>query len=406
MQDIYSMNNPRIIFICFLVSFSCLLLAVKDIAAKENLSSLGKMIGSNDSIVVSDPAGRIIYEKNGGKKLVPASTLKLLTSLAAFHYLGPEYRFATEFYMDKDSNLKVKGYGDPILTSEVLIEISKALGSGVKYINDLVLDDSYFKPAKIPGITTSLEPYDSPNGALCANFNTVNFDILKGKPVSAEPQTPLLPFALKKINGSSIKEGRILLSSEQNENTLYTGHLLSYFLEQEGIQPKGRIKIGPVIPETDTLILKYLSPFSMEDVISGLLLYSNNFIANQIVLAISAKIHGQPGIIDKGVRAISDFALSILKIDDLKIVEGSGISRENRISATSFLKILAAFETHIDLMKHNGSEYYKTGTLKGVSTRAGYIKGRDGGLYKYVIMTNSNGNSAEKISRRLCGLID
>lgn len=400
------MNKLKSVLICLILSFSCLSFAVQNPPAKESLAVLGKLVGDNDAIVVAEPGGRIIYEKNAGKILVPASTLKLLTSLAAFHYLGPDYRFTTEFYMDKDSNLKVKGYGDPILTSEVLIEISKALGSRVKYINDLVLDDSYFKPAKIPGITSSLEPYDSPNGALCANFNTVNFNILKGRPVSAEPQTPLLPFALKKINRSSIKEGRILLSSEQNENTLYTGHLLSYFLEKEGIKQKGRIKIGAVIPETDTLILKYLSPFSMEDIISRLLLYSNNFIANQIVLAISAKIHGQPGILDKGVWAISDFAISILKIDDLKIVEGSGISRENRISAKSFLKILAAFEPHMDLMKHNGNEYYKTGTLTGVSTRAGYIKGSDGRSYKFVIMTNSNGNSAEKISKRLYGLID
>jgi len=399
------MNKLKLFLICFILSFSFLSFAVQNLPANESLAALGKLVGDNDAIVVAEPGGRIIYEKNAGKKLVPASTLKLLTSLAAFHHLGPEYRFATEFYMDKDSNLKVKGYGDPILTSEALIEISKTLGSGVKHINDLVLDDSYFKPAKIPGITSSLEPYDSPNGALCANFNTVNFDILRGRPVSAEPQTPLLPFALKKINRSSIKEGRILLSSEQNENTLYTGHLLSYFLEKEGIKPKGIIKIGAVIPETDTLILKYLSPFSMEDIISKLLLYSNNFIANQIVLAISAKIHGQPGILDKGVWALSDFAVSILKIDDLKIVEGSGISRENRISAKSFLKILAAFEPHIDLMKRNGIEYYKTGTLTGVSTRAGYIKGSDGRSYKFVIMINSNGNSAEKISKRLCGLL-
>jgi D-alanyl-D-alanine carboxypeptidase/D-alanyl-D-alanine-endopeptidase (penicillin-binding protein 4) len=398
------MNRLKNILIYFILSFFCLSLAVCNIEAKENFSSLGKLIGKNDSIVVAEPGGRIIYEKNAGKKLIPASTLKLLTSLAALHYLGPQYRFTTEFYLDKDSNLKVKGYGDPLLTSEILIEISKSLSSGIRHINDLILDDSYFKPAKIPGATQSLEPYDSPNGALCANFNTVNFDIVKGKPVSAEPQTPLLPFALKKINKSSIKEGRILLSSEHNENTLYAGYLLSYFLEQEGIKPKGRIKTGTVLPETDRLVLKYSSPFSMEDVISRLLFHSNNFIANQIVLAISAKVYGHPGILEKGVSAISDFAGKILGIDDLAIVEGSGISRENRISAKSFLKILTAFEPYISLMKHNGNEYFKTGTLSGISTRAGYIKGGEGKLYRYVIMTNSKGNSAERISRKLTSL--
>ena len=398
--------KPKLILNLFFFSFFCVSLAAPNLPAGDNLSALGKLIGDKDAIVVTDPGGRIIYEKNGGKKLIPASTLKLLTSLAALHYLGPDYRFATEFYMDKDSNLKVKGYGDPLLTSEVLIEITKTLGSGVKYINDVVLDDSYFKPTKIPGITSSFEPYDSPNGALCVNFNTVNFDLLRGRPVSAEPQTPLLPFALAKINKSSIKAGRILLSSDQNENTLYAGHLLSHFLEKEGIKPKGNIMVSAVRPETDRLILKYLSPFLMEDILSRLLLHSNNFIANQIVYAISAKINGQPGTLEKGVLAISAFAVNILKIDDLKIVEGSGISRENSISAKSFVKILAAFEPHIDLMKQNGNEYFKTGTLTGISTRAGYIKGRDGKLYKFIIMTNSNGNSAEKISKKLCALIE
>jgi D-alanyl-D-alanine carboxypeptidase/D-alanyl-D-alanine-endopeptidase (penicillin-binding protein 4) len=387
-------------------SFFCLFLSTQSYAARESLSSIGNLIGSNDAIAVAEPDGRIIYEKNAGKKLIPASTLKLLTSLAALHYLGPQYRFTTEFYLDKDSNLKVKGYGDPLLTSEVLIEISKVLASQLRDVNDLILDDSYFKPVKIPGATKSLEPYDSPNGALCANFNTVNFYIVKGKPVSAEPQTPLLPFALKKINKSSIKAGRILLSSEHNENTLYAGHLLSYFLEQEGIKPKGQIKTGTVRPEKDRLVLKYTSPFTIEDVISRLLFHSNNFIANQIVLSISAKVYGHPGILEKGVSAISDYAGKSLGIDDLTIVEGSGISRENTISAKSFLKIMAAFEPHMSLMKHNGNEYYKTGTLSGISTRAGYIKGTDGKLYRYVIMTNSNGNSAEKISRKLTSLLE
>jgi hypothetical protein len=100
------------------------------------------------------------------------------------------------------------------------------------------------------------------------------------------------------------------------------------------------------------------------------------------------------------------FAEKVLKIDDLTIVEGSGISRENRISAKSFLKILEAFEPHMNLMKHNGNEYFKTGTLSGISSRAGYIKGGEGKLYRYVIMTNSNGNSAEKISKKLRGLIE
>ena len=143
----------------------------------------------------------------------------------------------------------------------------------------------------------------------------------------------------------------------------------------------------------------------MDEIVSRLLFHSNNFIANQLLITLGAKINGPPGTLEKGVSALNDYAKNILKINDLSISEGSGISRENMIPARSFLKILAEFEPYRYLMKQNGSEYFKTGTLTGVSTRAGYIKGSDGRLYKFVIMTNSNGNSAENISKRLCGML-
>ncbi|MBU1052605.1 MAG: D-alanyl-D-alanine carboxypeptidase [Proteobacteria bacterium] len=375
--------------------------------AQDNFSGIKKLIGNDDAIIVADSTGKIILEKNSGKRLVPASILKILTSLAAFHYLGHNYRFETDFYIDNNSNLKVKGYGDPLLISENISDIAEKLSSKIEYINDIVLDDSYFSSAIPPGaVALSPQPYDSPNGALCANFNTVNFNVINGKFVSAESQTPLLPFAVNLIKKSDIRKGRILLSSEYNENTLYTGHLISWFLERKGIKTKGQIRKGLVCDKTDKLILKYYSSFSIKDGVSKLLLYSNNFIANQLVLAIGAKMHGQPGTLENGVFAIKDYATKTLNIDDLSIIEGSGISRNNSISAKSFLKILAEFKPYMHLMKHKGNEYFKTGTLKDVSTRSGYIKGPKGRLFTFVILTNSKGKSAEKISKRLRSLLD
>ena len=43
-------------------------------------------------------------------------------------------------------------------------------------LSNIIVDPSYFDTAVvIPGVTDTSEPYDSPNGALCVNFNTVNF---------------------------------------------------------------------------------------------------------------------------------------------------------------------------------------------------------------------------------------
>jgi D-alanyl-D-alanine carboxypeptidase/D-alanyl-D-alanine-endopeptidase (penicillin-binding protein 4) len=65
------------------------------------------LVGVQDSILVVDPQGSIIIAKNDGKKLIPASILKIFTSLVAFHYLGPDHRYRTEFFIDNHSNLKI-----------------------------------------------------------------------------------------------------------------------------------------------------------------------------------------------------------------------------------------------------------------------------------------------------------
>lgn len=377
----------------------------------ENIGCVVNLIGDHDAVLVADHQGRIIVSKNADKKLIPASTLKILTSLVAIHYLGQDYRFTTEFYLDNDSNLKIKGYGDPLLTSEILEEISKALGSRLdaehEKIKDIVLDDSYFKqPIIISGISPSSQPYDAPNGALCANFNTVYFKRLEnGKYVSAEEQTPLLPFALRKIKKSKLSMERIVLSHKESENTLYFGHLFKYFLEKQGIKSNGSVRLGRVNKENDRLVFKYVSGFSIKEIISKLLEYSNNFMANQLLIAAGAKLYGSPGTLDKGVLAAKNYAEKILNLKNLCIVEGSGISRKNRISAKSLYKTVKAFISYHNLMQKKEREFYKTGTLKDINTRAGYIKSNKGELYSFVVMINTPGKTTEVIMGMLLKIL-
>jgi len=265
------------------------------------LDNLGHLIGSQDAVLVADPRGHIIFSKNEDTQLIPASILKIFTALVAFHYLGPDYKFFTEFYVDRDSNLKIKGYGDPLLISETVAEMIHNLSMklDVKYriINDLVLDDSYFsQQTKIPGVNVSYEPYDASNGALCVNFNTVNFKRDKnGVYISAESQTPLLSFILPRIRASQMDHGRIVLSHQRNEITLYAGSLFLYFLENEGIRIKGNIRLGKIQKKEDKLIYKHVSGFSLIQTLSKLLEYSNNFIANQLLIASGIKAYGPPG---------------------------------------------------------------------------------------------------------------
>lgn len=367
-----------------------------------SLAAVKQMIGRQDAILVTDPAGRVLVSKNDNRLLVPASTLKVFTALVALDTLGPDYRFTTEFYRDDNDNLTIKGYGDPGLVSEVLADIARHLARDLPHVNDVILDASYFaQPLVIPGISTSTEPYDAPNGALCVNFNTVSFKRENGAYSSAEPQTPLLPVVLGRIASTGLSEGRIVLSHAQDEITLYGGHLFGHFLRQCGVSVTGTIATGTVRAGRDCLVYRHQSPLTLSETIAQLLTFSNNFTTNQILIAAGARRYGPPGTLEKGVRAAREYARDVLKLKDLHISEGSGISRDNRVTARDMHKVLDAFAPHHTLMRREGRQYYKTGTLRGISTRAGYIERPDGTLYRFVVLINSPGRSAEQVTRRL-----
>jgi D-alanyl-D-alanine carboxypeptidase/D-alanyl-D-alanine-endopeptidase (penicillin-binding protein 4) len=368
------------------------------------------LIGTQDSILVVDPQGSIIIARNDGKKLIPASILKIFTSLVAFHYLGPDYRYKTEFFIDNNSNLKIKGYGDPRLTSEIVLEISRLLAALIgqsTVINDLIVDDSYFsQPLTIPGISSSSQPYDAPNGALGVNFNTVFFKHTPSGYISAEPQTPLLPYAEKKLTGRKEKSGRIVLSHVNNENTIYAGKLFEYFLKQEGVQFRGDVRPGKVNHSHDKLIFRYTSRLALAEIISGLLEHSNNFTTNQLLISAGIKAYGPPGNLEKGVEAALAYAVKELAIEDMTIVEGSGISRQNRVSAQQLIRVLEGFQSNFVLLRQKNRDFYKTGTLHGINTRAGFIASQNGGQYRYVVMVNTAGKSTRPIMRQLLKVLE
>ncbi|MBW2593264.1 MAG: D-alanyl-D-alanine carboxypeptidase [Deltaproteobacteria bacterium] len=365
-----------------------------------DFSGIVPLIKTRDAVVVADPDGKTLFSVNADQPLIPASILKILTSLAAFHYLGNDFRFITEFYIDDRANLTVKGYGDPLIISEVLTQIAGSVAGILqstpaycrnnRSINHLFLDDTYFLHSlKTPGVKASIEPYDSPNSALCVNFNTVRFKRRGTTYVSAEPQTPLLPMVLPRIKKSKLMNGRILLSQNRQESTRYAGHLLAHFLRQQGIKIKGDIKTGSIEKKKDRLLFRYVSHFSLPRIISRLLEYSNNFIANQLLITIGIKAGSAPGSLARGSCAVMDYAINNLGVTRLTMVEGSGISRKNKLSATDMIRILQNFMPYRHLMQRNGNIIYKTGTLTGISTRAGYYEGKDGQVYLFVVMVNT-----------------
>ncbi len=357
-----------------------------------------KKITSKDALLIADHNGRVLYKKNEAIKFIPASTLKLLTALSAIHSLGPSYKYLTEFYMDSGQNLKIKGYGDPLLISEVWKEIADELKNNIKEFNDLILDDTYFsRQINIPGRNNSTNPYDAPVGALCANFNTVFFDRDKqGRIIPAEPQTPIIPFARKKIRALGLKKGRYTFSHDPHDAARYAGELLLHFLKQKNVQSHGKIRPGMVKPE-DRLILAYRSRFTLEQTLMKMLEFSSNFMANQVLVSTGAHIYGPPGTLNKGIRMMTGYAREELYLKNIIIVEGSGLSRENRLSALDMLTILRRFEPFRHLLTKKDNMFFKTGSLKGISTRVGYIEGTRRGTIAFVIFLNRSGPDIDRL---------
>jgi D-alanyl-D-alanine carboxypeptidase/D-alanyl-D-alanine-endopeptidase (penicillin-binding protein 4) len=340
----------------------------------------------------------VVVSQNPEAKLIPASTLKIITALSALHHLGPSYRFATEFYRSPSNDLIIKGYGDPLLVSEQVAAIAAALASRIHSFRDLVVDGSYFAhPLVIPGEGDWPSAYEPPCGAVSVNFNTVHFKTQRGRIVSAEPQTPLLAAALGTIRHSGLKQGRVSLSPQGHDSTLYAGLLFQHFLKKQGLASKSRVKIGKVVPDRDQLIFTYSSPMRLVGVVAALLAHSNNFIANQLLLAAGAKAFGPPGSLSGGIAAAMACLKPHMPPGQMVMVEGSGLSRDNKISALAMAKVLDRFAPHRNLMKSRDRASFKTGTLNGVQTRAGFVETESGQAYRFVVMINTPGKPVQPV---------
>ncbi len=366
------MKRTAVIFHCG-VWASCLF--QYSIALAQEFPSISAQISSQDVLLLARHGGQIVYKTNETRKFSPASTLKVLTALTAIHHMGRRYRFPTEFYLDRENNLTIKGYGDPLLISEIWENIAATLASKVASCKDIILDDSYFvSNISIPGIDRSTNPYDAPVGALCANFNTVFFERDEaGRLVSAEPQTPLTPMALDHMDALGLDRDRHTVVQTSAEAARYAGELFAHFFRKKGADFRGTIRRG-IIGEEDRLIYRYDSVFALEENLQRMLEYSNNFMANQILLALGAHMHGPPGTLNKGVRVVCHYAKAVLGLKHIEIVEGSGVSRQNKVSALDMLGLLRAFEPYRRLLPREGPLLYKTGTLKDLKTAAGYIE--------------------------------
>lgn len=363
---------------------------------------------SHGGVVVAED-GDVVF-RYGADTYVPASILKLGTALAALELLGPDYRFRTEVYRD-GRTLYLRGYGDPLLVSEEWTAMAAELAARGVFdapLEDLVLDASAFGDDLQPdGQGDSLNPYDAPLGALVANFNTVFVAVgSEGSVRSAEPQTPLTPTAERVGRTLASGEHRVNLAARGVSGLAYAGDLARTIFREAGATFTGRIRRGRV-PAGLSPVLTHRNSRTLEDVVRAMMEFSNNFIANQLVLALALERRGEPATLAGGVAEETAFLRGRvgLAADSFTLVEGSGLSRANRVTLGAMLRITEAFHPWRHLLQtyRVGGETVaaKTGTLTGVYTLAGYLPAPDGVRRTFVIMLNQPRHTRAAVLRRL-----
>ena len=344
-------------------------------------------------VLVMDAQGKELVAQNADEPFVPASVTKIVTSWLALQALGEDYRFETRFYLDSKRVLYVRGGGDPFLISEELALLAEALveAIGKKPVTGIVLDASYY-PAdlRIPGAEDSSRSFDALNSALAVNFNTINAVRRGNKVESGEKQTPLTPLAISQFRARGPNgRGRISLNQEPALSLQYAGELLAAFIKKAGGSVTGKITAGSV-PAGLAPVYVHRQSRPLVELLRELLHGSNNYVANQIFLEIGAKTLGGPVSLEKSVAVARKMLAAQGLADAIHLEEGSGLSRGNRFTARGLAKVLSLFAPHASLLESSKGASYKTGTLEGVRTLAGYVSTSGQGPVRFVVSLKGN----------------
>jgi D-alanyl-D-alanine carboxypeptidase/D-alanyl-D-alanine-endopeptidase (penicillin-binding protein 4) len=232
----------------------------------ENLKNIPKV-----SLLALDSNGSILSSIEPDLSRTPASTLKILTAWLAIKHWGADHQFHTDFFLDRNKNLWVKGYGDPFLVSEEIDIIAQALQKmGVKNIRGLGLDEQFFsKDIKVDGQSFSNNPYDAPLSALSANFNTLYLERTQSGIKSAEKQTPLTAIGRKLGESMQKKKSRFNIRDIELAGR-YFGELLAAKLKSHGISTSGSIQSGK-IPSDAKLLYRHYNSLKLTKVLKAML---------------------------------------------------------------------------------------------------------------------------------------
>ncbi|MCL2020749.1 MAG: D-alanyl-D-alanine carboxypeptidase/D-alanyl-D-alanine-endopeptidase [Betaproteobacteria bacterium] len=401
------------------------------------------------AIVVESVEGNgFLFSHNGEAPMNPASVMKLVTTHAALELLGPGNTWRTAFWseVEPDENgllrghLYLKGSGDPALTLERFWRLLRQLRArGVRTIaGDLVLDRSAFRvPASDPGAFDKrpLRAYNVAPDALLVDFFALRF-ILRSEEggVRFLEETPNdnVRVAANVVLGQGGCDGwrsrldirqtpgrlditgnfpascgeRTLLLSPLSPDAHIDGLFRALWRELGG-SLQGKARLGDT-PTGSILLAAHDSP-QLSEIVRDMNKWSSNVVARQVFLALDDEETLRTEA--AAAKRVAGWLLKEgLNFPELVLENGSGLSRQERISADSMSRMLVhawkganmpdflaslpvaaidgTMQKRLVGTAAAGRARIKTGSLDGVKTAAGYVQDVRGRRYAVTIFIN------------------
>lgn len=331
-------------------------------------------------VVVDLESSSVVYTLNPDTPLEPASTEKLPVATALLQRLGAGFRMRTSVLgrgaqtgTAWHGDLILQGHGDPALTSVGLTGLARAVRArGITAVSGSVVgDESYFDAERTaPG----------------------------WKPWFAKVESPLL---------SALVVNRGLLDGAAVDHpALAAAILFTRALRAAGVSVSGSAEVGTA-PSSAIELTRRASP-PLTTLLSRMDTWSDNFIAEMLLKELGARLGGH-GSSRAGAEWVSStLAADGVPLAGVRLVDGSGLSRLDRLTARSLAAILEtiwhepklrplldtfAIAGSTGTLRHRllgipGHQLVrgKTGTTNEASALAGFV----GSQYAFVVLNNGS----------------